>query len=108
MGYNFIITGREVFNLRKIGTVFLLSFLLLFSSVALNTQEASAAGGTVIHTYDDKISPYYKSFTNLTYKELTWKSGFTRTLSSGKQIYSIAKQMLGYSTLRYTYTYYTY
>lgn len=94
--------------MKKIGTIFSLSFMLLFSSFTLHTQEANAIGGTVINTYDDKISPYYKSFTNLTYKELTWKTGFTRTKSNGVQIYSTAKQMLGYSTLRYTYSYYTY
>ncbi|MDM5334002.1 hypothetical protein QUF56_12265 [Ureibacillus composti] len=94
--------------MRKVGTALLFSFLLLFSSVSLDSSEASAAGGTVINTYDDLISPVYKEFTNLTYKELTWVNGFTRTKSSGVQVYSTAKQLLGYSALRYTYSYYTY
>lgn len=104
-GYN---QKKGVFNLKKIATVFFLSFLLLVSSVTLDSKEASAIGGTVINTYSDLYSPTYRMYTNLTYKDITWKNGFTRTKSSGKQIYSTYQQMIGYSGLKFTYSYYTY
>ncbi|AXI01096.1 hypothetical protein DV702_16045 [Sporosarcina sp. PTS2304] len=93
--------------MKNIVTVLFLSFILIFSLV-IETKEASAAGVCAVKTYDDLISPNYIKYTNLTYTDFTYKNGFTSSLSNGKQVYSTARQMLGFSALRYTYTYYTY